>query len=125
MEEIHCRDKKEKTPPWQPSFLGLSPDSEVTEQKKTMVYTIFLGKIGKRVFTIGPERRENTIEPQTPKKKKRRVSMVVANTFFFPALEKFQKFLVETETAPRTCRFLSPVVAERVLIFLNLQFGPL
>ena len=38
--------------------------------KNAMVYTIFLGKQGKRVYTIGPERRVYTIEPQTRKKKK-------------------------------------------------------
>ena len=52
-----------------------------------MVYTVFLGKQGKRVYTIGPERRVYTIEPQTQKKKKRRVSTVVVYTFFF--LEKW------------------------------------
>ena len=52
--------------------------------KKAMVYTIFLGKQGKRVYTIGPGRRVYTIEPQTRKKKKRRVSTVVVYTFFFP-----------------------------------------
>ena len=46
-----------------PSFLGLSPDPEITEQKKAMVYTTFLGKQGKRVYTTGPERRVYTIEP--------------------------------------------------------------
>ena len=50
-----------------------------------MVYTIFLGKQGKRVYTIGPEGRVYTIEPQTQKKKKRRVSTVVVYTFFFLA----------------------------------------
>ena len=35
-----------------------------------MVYTIFLEKQGERVYTIGPERRVYTIEPQTQKKKK-------------------------------------------------------
>ena len=40
-------------------------------------------KQGKRVYTIGPERSVYTIEPQTPKQKKRRVSMVVVYTFFF------------------------------------------
>ena len=49
-----------------------------------MVYTIVLGKQGKRIYTIGPERRVYTIEPQTLKKKKRRVSTVVVYTFFFP-----------------------------------------
>ena len=53
--------------------------------KKAMVYTIFLGKQGKRVYTIGPERRVYTIEPQTLKREKRRVSTVVVYTFFFPA----------------------------------------
>ena len=68
--------KKEYTPPpWDPFFLGLSPDPEVTEKKNAMVYTIFLGKQGKRVYTI---------EPQTRKKKKRRVSAVMVYTFFFP-----------------------------------------
>ena len=52
--------------------------------KKAMVYTIFLGKPGQRVYTIGPERRAYTIEPQTLKKKKGRVSTVVVYTFFFP-----------------------------------------
>ena len=54
-----------------------------------MVYTIFLGKQGERVYTIGPERRVYTIEPQTRKKKKRRVSTVVVYTFFFPVLKPF------------------------------------
>ena len=39
--------------------------------KKPTVYTIFLGKRGKRVYTIGPERRVYTIEPQTWIEKKR------------------------------------------------------
>ena len=38
--------------------------------KPAMVYTIFLGKQGKRVYTTGLERRVYTIEPQTLKKKK-------------------------------------------------------
>ena len=38
--------------------------------KNAMVYTIFLGKQRKRVYTIGPERGVYTIEPQTLKKKK-------------------------------------------------------
>ena len=54
--------------------------------KKAMVYTLFLGKQGKRVYTIGPEKRVYTIEPQTRKKKKRRVSTVVVYTFFFSVL---------------------------------------
>ena len=57
--------------------------------KKAMVYTIFLGKQGKRAYTIGPERRVYTIEPQTRKEKKRRVSTVVVYTFFFPARKRF------------------------------------
>ena len=36
---------------------------------ETMVYTIFLGKQGKRVYTTGPEKRVYTIEPQTRKQK--------------------------------------------------------
>ena len=37
--EVLCKTReKEYTPPWHPSFLGLSPDPEVTEQQKAMVY---------------------------------------------------------------------------------------
>ena len=43
--------------------------------KKTLVYTIFLGKQGKRVYTI---------EASDPEKDKRRVSTVVVHAFFFP-----------------------------------------
>ena len=57
-----------------------------------MVYTIFLGKQGKRVYTIGPERRVYTIEPQTRKKKKRGFSTVVVYTFFFPVFRPFWDF---------------------------------
>ena len=55
-----------------------------------MVYTISWEKQGKRVYTIGPERRVYTVEPQTRKKKKRRVSTVVVYTFFFTVLKCFQ-----------------------------------
>ena len=41
-------------------------------------------KTRERVYTIGPERRVYTIEPQTRKKKKRRVSTVVVYAFSFP-----------------------------------------
>ena len=54
--------EKYTPPPWHPSFLGLSPDPEATEQKQTMVYTIFLGEQWKREYTIGPERRVYTIK---------------------------------------------------------------
>ena len=37
-----------------------------------MVYTIFLGKQGNKVYTISPERRVYTIEPQTSKNKKKK-----------------------------------------------------
>ena len=50
--------------------------------KKAMVYTIFLGKQGKRVYTIGPERRVCTIEPQTRKKEK---SLHSGGIYFFLA----------------------------------------
>ena len=70
--------------------------------KKAMVYTIFLGKQGKRVYTIGPKRRVYTIEPQTQKKKKRRVSTVVVYTFFFPV--KHRNFIVRLVLGrPRVC----------------------
>ena len=45
--------KKEYTTVVVPLFLSLSPDAEVTEQKPATVYTIALGKEGKRVYTIG------------------------------------------------------------------------
>ena len=78
--------KEEYTPPpWHPAFLGLSPDPEVTERKKLMVYTIFLGKQGKGVYTIGPWHRSGKkgvhhrgLRPG--KGKKRRVSTVVASS---------------------------------------------
>ena len=51
--------------------------------KEAIVYTIVLGKQGKRVYTIGPERRVYTIEASDPEKReKRRVSTVVVYTFF-------------------------------------------
>ena len=49
-----------------------------------MVYTIFLGKQGKRAYAVGPERRVYTIEASDPEKEKRRVSTVVVYTTFFP-----------------------------------------
>ena len=64
--EIIPGKKECAPPPWHPSFLGLSPDPEVTEQKKTMVQTIILGKQWKRVYTLGPERRVYTIEASSP-----------------------------------------------------------
>ena len=60
--------KKEYTPPpWHPFFHGLSPDPA----KKTMVYTFFQGKQGKRVYTTGPERRVYTIDASDPEKEKK------------------------------------------------------
>ena len=59
--------KKEYTPPpWHPSSLGRSPESEVIEQN-TMVHTISLGKQGKRVYTIGPARRVYSTEASGPR----------------------------------------------------------
>ena len=52
-----------------PLFLVCRPTLR-SQSKKAMVYTIFLEKQGKRVYTIGLERRVYTIEPQTWKKKK-------------------------------------------------------
>ena len=56
--------------------------------KKAMVYTVFLGKQGKRVNTIGPERRGIHHRASDPEKEKRRVSTVVVYTFFFPETSK-------------------------------------
>ena len=74
--------KKEYTPPlWHPSFLGLSPDPEVTEQKKSRCIP-FSGKTREK----GIHHRSGKKKPQTPKKKKRRVSTVVVYTFFLPCM---------------------------------------
>ena len=72
MHKKMVQGKKEYTPPpLDPSFLGLSPDPEVTEQKKLWCIP-FSWENKERVYTIGPERRVYTIEPQTRKKKKGR-----------------------------------------------------
>ena len=49
---------------------------------QAMVYTISLGKQGKRVYTMGLERRVYTIEASDPEKEKRRVSTVAVYTLF-------------------------------------------
>ena len=114
--------KKEYTPPpWDPFFSRSVARPRGRRAKKAMVYTIFLGKQGKRVYTIGPERRVYTIEPQTRKKKKRRVSTVVVYTCFLPVLLRpqhpsykvcraefadlyFRKFLEQTQACLRAQR---------------------
>ena len=78
------REKRVYTTTMRPLFSRSVARPRGHRAKKTMVYTIFLGKQGERVYSIGPERRVYTIEPQTRKKKKRRVSTVVVHTFFFP-----------------------------------------
>ena len=87
------RKKEYATPLWHPSFLGLSPDPEVTEQKKAMVYTIFLGKQGKRVYTIGPERRVGTIEASDPEKEKKEGFHGGGVYFSLPCQRTFRKDL--------------------------------
>ena len=68
----HAPGKKEYIPPpWRPSFLSLSPDPEVTEQKKNFVLNHFIGKQGERVYTIGLERRVYTIEASDPEKEEK------------------------------------------------------
>ena len=80
--------KKECTPPpWHPSFLGLFPDPEVTEQKELWCTPFSWENKGKGVYTIGPERRVYTIEASDPEKEKRTVSTVVVYTFFFSSLK--------------------------------------
>ena len=49
-----------------------------------MVYTIFLGKEGKRVYAIGPERRVYTTRPQTRKKEKKEGCHGGGVYFFLP-----------------------------------------
>ena len=80
------REKKKYTPPpWDPLFSVCRPTPRSQSKKNYGVYH-FLGKtrekgIHHRTYGIGPERRVYTIEPQTRKKKKRRVSTVVVYTF--------------------------------------------
>ena len=71
-------------PPWHPSSPGLSLNPEVTEQKELWRLPCPLGKQGKRVYTIGPERGVYTIEASDPEKEKWRVSTVGVYTVFFP-----------------------------------------
>ena len=61
--------------------------------KKAMVYTIFLGKQGKRVYTIGPDRRVYTIEPQTRKKEKKEGLHGDGVYFFLPCFRRNQNKL--------------------------------
>ena len=61
--------KKEYTPPpWHPSFLGLSPDPEVTEQRSYGVHHFPGERREKGIHTICPERRVYTIEASDPEK---------------------------------------------------------
>ena len=55
-----------------------------SQSEKAMVYTIALGKQGKRVVTIGLERRVYTIEAAESEKEKRRVSHGGGVYFFLP-----------------------------------------
>ena len=80
-------------------------------KKKAMVYTIFLGKQGKRVYTIGPERRVYTIEPQTWKKKKRVVSTVVVYFFFFSV--RAQNWKKSRKMSSRASRVRGPKSRKR------------
>ena len=85
--------------------------------KKAMVYTSFLEKEGKRVYTIGPERRVYTIEPQTRKKKKRRVSTVVVYTFFFLFCAEF----FENKTAAQRKSFRDGYPADILASFRRMS----
>ena len=51
-----------------------------------MVYTIFLGKQGKRVYTIDPERRVYHRASDPEKEKQGVVSTLVVYIFFLPVL---------------------------------------
>ena len=50
-----------------------------------MVYTVFLGKQGKRVYTIGPERRVYTVEASDLEKEKKEGFHGGGGTFFYLA----------------------------------------
>ena len=63
--------KKEYTPPlWYPPFSVCRPPPRHRAKKSYGVYH-FLGKQGKSVYTIGPERRVHKIETSDPEKEKR------------------------------------------------------
>ena len=62
-------EKKEYTPPPVASLLSRSVARPRGHRaKKALVYTISLGKRGKRVYVIGAERRVYTIEASDPEK---------------------------------------------------------
>ena len=81
----HCQGKKEYTPPpWGPSFLGLSPDPEVTEQKTLWCIPCFLGKTREKGIHHRSRKKGIHHSASDPEKEKRRVSTVVVYTLFFP-----------------------------------------
>ena len=84
-------EKRAYTTTVEPLFSRSVAQPQGRRAKKAMVYTLLLEKEGKRVYTIGPERRVYTIEPKTRKKKKRVVSTVVVYTFFFLAIRRLRK----------------------------------
>ena len=81
--QVTAGEKRVYTTTVEPLFSRSVARPQGRRAKKAMVYTLVLGKQGKRVYTIGPERSVYTTEPQTRKKKKRVVSTVVVYTFFF------------------------------------------
>ena len=74
-------------PPWHPSILGLSPDPEVAEQKKSYVVYLFPGKTREKgVYTNGPEGRVYTTEASDHQKEKKEGFCGGSVYFFFSVL---------------------------------------
>ena len=86
--KLGLREKKEYTPPpWHPSFLGLSPDSEVTQQEKLWCIPCFPGKTREKGIHHRSGKKGIHHRASDPTQKiKRRVSTVVVYTFFFQTL---------------------------------------
>ena len=78
--------KRVYTPTADPSFLGLSPNPEVTDQKSYDVYH-FPGKMSEKGIHHRSKKKGIHHRASDPEKEKRRVSTVAVYTFFFPVFE--------------------------------------
>ena len=91
LQNDYIQGKKEYTPPPRdPSFLGLSPDPEVTEQKKNYGVYPFPGKTREKgIHHRSGKKKGIHHRASDPEKEKRGVSTVVVYTFFFPDIPTF------------------------------------
>ena len=69
-----------------PPFPVCRPTPRSQSKKEAVVYTLLLGKQGKRVYTIGPERRVYTIEASDPEKEKKEGFHSGGVYFFLPCI---------------------------------------